>query len=161
MSRFEDINDSVVEVFLNTMEERFPYLAQLKIKLIFDTKRRIKQGKICLASVELANEKIKYFSKDDVAVEGYDVVIIVDMKAWELANADDKKRLMSHELRHIFIDEQGKVKILPHDVSDFRAEQQLNVDDPDWGFKLSILVNDVYEQEKEMAKQSKQLQEGA
>lgn len=160
MSRFTDIDDSVVETFLDVMEHRFPSLIQLKIKLIFDTKRRIKEGKICLASVELANEKIKYFSKDDVAMEGYDVVIIIDMKAWELSSPADRKRLMSHELRHVFIDEQGKVKILPHDISDFREEQKLNEDDPDWGFKLSLLTNDVYEQEKEMASQSKKLKQG-
>lgn len=160
-TRFTEADDSVVEVFLNTMEERFPNLVQLKIKLIFDLKRRIKQGKICLATTELANEKIKFFSKDDVAVEGYDVVIIIDQKAWQLANADNRKRLMSHELRHIFIEEDGKVKLLPHDVSDFRAEQKLNEDDPDWGYKLCTLVNDIYEQEKEMEKQSKQLKKGA
>lgn len=160
MSRFEDVNEEIVEVFLDIMEKRFPSLVQLKIKLIFDTKRRIKQGKICLATTELANEKIKYFSRDDVAVEGYDVVIIFDQKAWELSSPEDKKRIMSHELRHIFIDEQGKVKLLPHDVSDFREEQKLNEDDPDWGFKLAILVNDVYEQEKEMARQSKQMKKG-
>lgn len=160
MSRFTDVNDGVVEVFLDVMEHRFPSLVQLKIKLIFDTKRRIKEGKICLASAELANEKIKYFSKDTVAVEGYDVVIIIDMKAWELSNPVDRKRIMSHELRHVFIDENGKVKILPHDISDFREEQKLNEDDPDWGFKLAVLTNDVYEQEKEMASQSKKLKQG-
>lgn len=160
MSRFDDIDDSVVETFLGVMEQRFPSLVQLKIKLVFDNKRRIKQGKICLASTELANEKIKYFSKDDVAIEGYDVVIIFDRKAWELAGTEDRRRIMSHELRHIFIDEQGKVKLLPHDVSDFREEQKLNEDDPDWGFKLAILVNDVYEQEREMSRQSKQIKKG-
>jgi hypothetical protein len=160
MSRFTDIDDSVVEVFLNTMEERFPYLIALKIKLVFDTKRRVKKGEIVLASTELASEKIRFFSKDEIAVEGYDVVMIFDMKAWELANAADRKRLMSHELRHIFIDEQGKVKLIPHDISDFRTEQRLNTDDPDWQFKLASVTNDVYEQEKEMAKQSKQLNKG-
>lgn len=160
MIRFADVDDSIVEIFLSTLEERFPNLAQLKIKLIFDTKRRIKDGEIVLASTELASEKIKFFSKDDVAVEGYDIVIIFDQKAWELSNTADRKRVMSHELRHVFIDEQGKVKLLPHDISDFRMEQKLNVDDPDWKFKLATLVNDVYEQEKEMAKQSKQLGKG-
>lgn len=160
MSRFTDIDDSVVEVFLETLEERFPYLIQLKIKLIFDTKRRVKQGEICLASTELASEKIKFFSKDNVAIEGYDVVIILDMKAWDVANANDRKRIMSHELRHIFITEDGKIKLLPHDISDFRAEQKLNQDDPDWGFNLATLVNDMYEQEREMARQSKQLKKG-
>jgi hypothetical protein len=155
MSRFIDANESVVEMFMEVVEERFPELGNLKIKLVFDTKRRIKQGKICLGSCELANDKIKYFSADDVAIEGYDVILTFDMKAWEVAQPADRKRLMSHELRHIFIDEKGKVKILPHDISDFRAEQKLNTDDPDWGFKLCILVNDMYEQEKEMAKQKK------
>jgi hypothetical protein len=160
MTRFVDVDDKVVEVFLNTMEERFPYLANLKIKLIFDTKRKVSKGKIVLANTELASEKIKFFSKDDVAVEGYEVVIVINAKAWELANDADKKRLMSHELRHVFIDEEGKVKLLPHDVSDFRMEQKLNSDDPDWSLKLATLTNDFYEQEKEMAKQSKQLKKG-
>jgi hypothetical protein len=160
MIRFTDVDDSVVEVFLAVLEERFPNLAQLKIKLIFDTKRRVKDGEIVLACAELASEKIKFFSKDDVAIEGYDIVIIFDQKAWELSNAVDRKRVMSHELRHVFIDEQDKVKLTPHDVSDFRMEQKLNADDPDWKFKLATLVNDVYEQEKEMTKQSKQLGKG-
>ena len=160
MIRFTEVDDSVVEVFINTLEERFPNLGQLKIKLVFDLKRRVKKGEIVLASTELASEKIKFFSRDDIATEGYDVVIIFDMKAWELANEADRKRIMSHELRHIFIDEKGSVKLLPHDISDFRAEQKLNTDDPDWKFKLAVVVNDVYEQEREMIKQSKQVKKG-
>ena len=159
-TRFTDVDDSIVDVFLNVMEERFPSLIQLKIKLIFDLKRRVNKGEICLASTELANDKIKFFSKDQVAVEGYDVVIIIDKKAWEVSNPEDKKRVISHELRHIFITEEGKVKLIPHDISDFRIEQKLNQDDPDWKFKLATLVNDIYEQEKEMAKQSKQTKKG-
>jgi hypothetical protein len=160
MIRFTDVDDDVVEVFLSVMEERFPNLAQLKIKLIFDTKRRIKQGEVILASAEVSSDKIKFFSKDDIATDGYDVIIVFDQKTWELANAADRKRIMSHELRHIFIDEQDKIKLLPHDLSDFRMEQQCNVDDPDWKFKLATLVNDVYDQEKEMSKQGKQVDKG-
>ena len=155
MNRYVEVSDDVVEVFLNVLEERFPSLVQLKTKLIFDTKRRVKQGKIVLASVELASEKLKFFSKDNMAVDGYNVVITFDAKAWDLASDADKKRVMSHELRHIFIDENGNPKIIEHDVSDFRAEQKLNADDPDWSLKLATLVNDIYEQEKDMAKQSK------
>ena len=155
MSRFTDVDDGVVEVFLDTLEERFQSLIQLKIKLIFDTKKRIAKGKICLATVELANDKIKYFSKDKVATEGYDVVIILDRKAWELSDKVNRTRIMSHELRHILINEKDEVKLIPHDVSDFMVEQKLNKDDPDWNIKLTTLVNDVYEQEKEISKQQK------
>lgn len=155
MNRYVEVGDDVVEVFLDLLEERFPSLIQLKIKLIFDTKRRVKLGSVVLASVELASEKLKFFSKDNLAVDGYDVVITLDLKAWELASEADRKRVISHEMRHIFIDENGNPKLLQHDISDFRAEQKLNTDDPDWSFKLVTLVNDVYEQEKEMSKQPK------
>ncbi|MCK4454468.1 hypothetical protein KAW18_00130 [candidate division WOR-3 bacterium] len=155
MSRFIDVDDTVVEVFLDTLEERFPSLIQLKIKLIFDTKKRVAKGKICLAMVELANDKIKYFSKDKIATEGYDVVIVFDRKAWELADKTDRKRIMSHELRHVLINEKEEVKIIPHDLSDFVIEQKLNKDDSDWNIKLTTLVNDLYEQEKEMVRHQK------
>jgi len=155
MSRYEDCNDELVEVFLDLLENRFPAYGNLKFKLIFDLKKRIKQGKVVLASIELASEKIKFFSKDDVAVDGYDYVLTVDKKAWELANANDKKRIISHELRHVFINEKGVPKIIGHEIEDFYAELKLNEDDPEWARKLSQLVVDVYEQEKEMAKAAK------
>jgi hypothetical protein len=151
--RYEDADDSLVEVFLKVAEERFPNTcANLNIKLMFDTKKRVRGGKICLASVEIANDKIKYFTKHEVEVGGYDYILIVDKKAWELANEKDRVRLISHELRHVFVDENDKRKIIPHDIEDFVIEVKLNEDDPDWGIKLCTIVTDVYEQEKELKK---------
>lgn len=151
--RYEDANESLVEVYLKIAEERFPNTcANLNIKLMFDTKRRVSRGKLTLASVEIASEKIKYFTKNEVELDGVDYILIVDKKAWELANEKDKARLVSHELRHVFVDETGKRKLLPHDIEDFAAEVKLNVDDPAWGNNLVTLVVDVYEQEKELKK---------
>jgi hypothetical protein len=152
MTRFRDVDDSVIEVFLELAEERFNYTSQLKIKFVFDTKKRIKNGKICLGRCELANDKIKYFSKDNIAVEGYDFVVFIDEKAWFLSDKDLRRRLLSHELRHIFIDEKGNYKIRPHDIEDFREEQILNKDDPDWAHKMGVIAESAYDQEKEMAK---------
>ena len=154
--RYEDANESLVEVYLKIAEERFPNTcANLNIKLMFDTKRRVSRGKLILATVEIASEKIKYFTKNEVELDGVDYILIVDKKAWELANEKDKDRLVSHELRHVFVDETGKRKLLPHDIEDFVAEFKLNVDDPDWGNNLATLVIDVYEQEKELKKLDK------
>jgi len=147
-NRYLDCSEDLVEVFISVMEQRFPALGYLKFKLVFDTKKRVSKGRLTLASIEVASEKIKYFSKDNVAVDGYDYVIIVDNKAWELASDADKRRLMSHELRHVFIDESGRCKTVDHDVQDFAIEIKANEDDPDWGKKLVRLVTDVYEQEK-------------
>lgn len=149
MNRYLEVSDNVIDVFLEVMEERFPGLVNLKIKFLFDTKKRIKQGKIVLANVELPSEKVKHFTKDNVAVEGYDAIIIIDEKAWNLSDHNYKRKLMSHELRHLFIDEKGKLKIISHDVEDFVEEQRLNSDDPEWGRKLCTLISDIYEQEKE------------
>lgn len=161
MSRYVEADDALVEMFLNVVEKVFPMYQNLNFKLIFDTKKRMKKGKITFATMELASEKIKFFSKDDVAVEGYDYILTMDQKAWELANVTDRERMIRHELRHVFIDESGKLKIIAHDVEDFREEIKANADDPDWGFKLGILLNDVYEQEKEMAKVDKAVKKGA
>jgi len=155
MVRYEEADDSLVEVFLEILEERFPAYGNLKFKLIFDLKKRIKQGKIMLASIETASEKIKFFSKDAIAVDGYDYVLTVDKKAWELASDLDKKRIISHELRHVFINENGIPKVIGHEIEDFYAELKLNEDDAEWARKLSTLVVDVYEQERELAKASK------
>lgn len=155
MLRYEECNDNLVEVFLDVLEKRFPVYGNLKFKLIFDTKKRVKQGKITLASIELTTPKIKFFSKDKVVVEGYDYVLIVDKKAWELSNAADKERIISHELRHVFISEKDDCKIVGHEIEDFFAEIKLNEDDPEWARKLIQLVDDVYDQEKELEKESK------
>jgi hypothetical protein len=155
MNRYKDCDEGLVEVFLNVLEERFPLYQNFKFKLIFDSKKRVSKGKLVLASLELANDKIKFFSRDDVALEGYDYVLIVNEKAWQLANDKDKVRLISHEMRHAHIDEKGDPKMVGHDIEDFYEEIKLNQDDPEWGRKLAILVKDVYEQEKEDKKVKK------
>ena len=153
--RYEEADESLTKTFLDVVEERFASIQFLKCKLIFDTKKRIKQGKLLFASVELASPKLKFFSRDKIAVDGYDIIMIVDKKMWELANEVDRRRVISHELRHVFIDEKGDVKLVGHEIEDFYAELKLNEDDPEWKRKLAILVSDIYEQEKLMLKDGK------
>lgn len=155
MSRYLEADEALVEMFLRVLEKNFPLYQNFNFKLIYDTKKRLSKGKLIFASIELASEKIKFFSKDNVAVEGYDYILTMDRKAWELANDTDRERLIRHELRHVFVEDSGKLKIVGHDVEDFREEIKLNADDPDWAFRLGVLVSDVYEQEKEMEKTDK------
>lgn len=146
---YEDTDKSLNDVLDEVIKERFPSYTNIAIKTIFCNKRRVKKGKICLASIELTNPKTRFLTIDDFNYEGYDYIMIVDRKAWQVASDKDKKRLLSHELRHIFIDEKGKYKIIDHDITDFVREVELNKDDPDWSNNLSILVSDIYDQEKE------------
>jgi len=152
MIRYEDGDDALLTVFFDVMENRFPHLQYLNFKLVYDFKKRIKAGKTILANIELASPKIKYFSQDEKAAEGYDYILFIDKKAWELSNDKDKKRLISHELRHVFIDERDKPKLIGHEIEDFYQEMKLNEDDPEWARNLVRLITDVYDQEKEIAK---------
>ncbi len=153
MHRYEDSDDNLTEVFLNVLEEHFPQLQFLNFKLIYDTKRRVSKGRLVLASIETASPKIKYLSKDNIAVDGYDLLLIVDQKAWEVASVDQRVRLIRHELRHVEIDETGTVKVVGHEIEDFYIEVKLNQDDPEWRMKLATLTRDMYEQEKLMLKE--------
>jgi predicted metallopeptidase len=155
MHRYEDGNDQLTEVFLDVMEEHFPQLQYLKFKLIFDLKQRVSKGRLVLASIETASPKIKYLSKDNIAIDGYDLLMIVDQKAWEVASADQRVKLIRHELRHVQIDEKGGVKIVGHEIEDFHIEVKLNQDNPEWRMQLATLTHDMYEQEKLMLKENK------
>jgi len=150
--RYEEANEDLVAVFLELLEDRFPGLAYLKYKLVFDNKKKVSKGKMVLADVALASERIKFFTKDNVAVDGYDYILTVNRKAWDLASEVDKRRMISHEMRHVFVDEKGNAKLIGHEIEDFYEEIRLNQDDPEWGRKLARLVKDVYDQEKEAKK---------
>lgn len=147
MCRYNDVDDNVVAVFLEVAESDFPEVSQLKIKLMFDTKKRITKGKFVLASTEVVNEKIKFLTATDLEV-GYDYLIIINRVAWECAEEDDKKRLLRHELRHIFVNENDKCTILPHDVEDFAIEIEKNKDKPLWAENLIVAAVASYDEMK-------------
>ena len=152
MLRYIDADQDLINTFKTVMTERFPVYATLDFKLVFDTKPRLKDGKMVFASIELPSAKLKYFSTDDDVEEGYNYIMFVFLRTWELASVEDKRRIISHELRHVFIDENGNPKLIGHEIADFYAEIELNKDDPEWLRKLTALTQDVVDQEKELAK---------
>ena len=147
MSRYLECDEGLVQVFLDTIESDYPGLAFLNFKLVYDTKKRIKKGKIVLADIELASAKLKFFSVDDQAVEGYDYVVFVDRLCWEYANEVQRKRLISRQLANVFVDDKGKPKLVNFDIEDFYTEIQKNTEDPEWFLDLSQLTGDLYEQQ--------------
>ncbi len=148
----DDVTKNLMESLLN---ERFAEFANVNIEIIMDSKLKIDKlnDKVVLASIKLTNDVEKYLTSD-YAVQryGHDYFIFINELAWELADEKDKKRIMSHELRHMFIDDNGNYKVRKHDIEDFIVEIKLNEDDPEWGNRLSTIVNAKYEQMKEEAK---------
>lgn len=155
MGRYYEADDDAKNLMEDLLEERFEEFRHAGIKVIMDGKLKIDKlnNRIILAYIKTTNDIEKYLTtKHPLRTYGYDYFIFINELVWELAGAENKKRIMSHELRHMTIDAQGNYKIRKHEIEDFYAEVELNEDDPKWSSKLSSVVLIRYEQLKEEAK---------
>lgn len=152
--RFEDCTNDVVELSSEIISEFFPELRNVKIKYVFDLKKRKSGGLYTLARCQKTNDILKYFTIDEANdEEGFAYIIYLDKLIWENIEKPDRIRILRHELRHIFVDpesERNPYKMVDHDVSDFREEIALNIDDPNWDQRLVGLLEDLYSQQEDM-----------
>lgn len=160
MNRYEEVTDSVLDALREVRREFFPELVNAKIKVLYDTKKRVHAGKIVLACILKPNDLIKHLTTDEKVglEEGYDYIIVLDKLCWENSYVLDRERILRHELRHTFFDieaENNPYKLIDHDITDFYAEVELNAADPRWHQRLASLTADIYEQKKDEAKDAK------
>lgn len=148
--RYLDGTNELKTVLDKLLAARFLNLFGLKFLLLFDSKKRVSKGRLVLASTDLVNEKLRFLTADDFAPEGYDYIMTVNTVAWENADEETRERIIAHELNHVFIDEKGKLRLVGHDVGDFAAEIQKNIQNPDWALNLEILTTAIYEQAEDI-----------
>jgi hypothetical protein len=155
MARYYEADASVYNLMDELIEERFSNtLIATSIKVLVDSKPKIDKltNRITFASIKCANEVEKFLSMDGHNLAGIDYLIFISELVWELASDKDKKRILSHELSHTFLDEKGNYKTVRHDIEDFYTEVKLNEDDPMWGQALSTVAIAKVEQMKADAK---------
>lgn len=145
-------SQEVVDILEKVRLEHFSESSNAKILTLTRNKMKKKRGKIVLADISKPSKREKFISSfmtDDT--EPFDYVIEIDNKVIENFEEKDLIRVLRHECRHIFIDPEKKdpYKLIDHDFSDFEAEVSLNVDDPSWARRVTQVVSDIYEQEKE------------
>lgn len=159
MLRFENVPESLIRSANDIQEKIFPELVNIKIKYLFDLKKNIVNGRICLGKCKKTDDLVKYFStKEAMDEEGYQYIIILDKLAYDTMDETDRIRLLRHELRHVLVSERenGVVyKIYPHNIEDFIEEIELNADNPRWSMRIAQLVEDIYDQQAELAKEQK------
>jgi len=157
MARYYEADQAVYEMTETTIYDRFPNLRGASVKVLMDTKPKVDKltQRMTFASIKLANEVEKFLSKDGHNLGGTDYIMFINDLVWELANAKDKGRIISHELCHTFIDEKGNYKIIKHDIEDFHAEIRINEDDPMWAQSLGVIAMAKHDQMKEEAKANK------
>lgn len=147
-NRYEEVTDHCLELVDSVIETYFPDLYGVKIKFLFDTKKRVKSKRIVLGECKKPNDLAKHFSlpetKDD---EGYQYVITLDKLAYENIEDPDRIRIIRHELRHVLVlieEDDRKYKINPHNIEDFVEEVALNADDPDWARRVGGIARVLY-----------------
>ena len=154
MGRFYDANDSIVTMMNEIIYERFSNLRPAVIKVVMDSKPKVDKltEKVTFAYIKSANEVERFLTKSGQDIEGVDYILFINDLVWELADDKNKKRIISHELRHTFLDEKGNYRLVRHDIEDFYEEVKLNEDDPMWGQALATIAMAKIDQLKEEAK---------
>ena len=149
--KYEDVPESIYEMFEKLKAELFPQLANAKILLLINKKKMMKRGTIVLGKIVKPSDLVKYLSRNEAPEDGYDYIILLDSKLIKHCEESDIERVMRHELRHTFFDSDSKspYKLVDHDFSDFYDEVELNQDDPTWTKRVSQTVSLIYHQEKD------------
>jgi len=162
MSRYFEAEPPVYTILENVIGERFHSLEGIHFKILVDTKTKIDKlkGRVIFANIKCANEVEKFLSQDGHNLNGIDYIIFMTDLVWKLASPADKKRIISHELRHCFMDEDGSCKLVKHDIEDFYAEIEINQADPMWAQSLSVVALAQFEQEKAEEKARKKAARG-
>lgn len=158
MSRYYDADDKAIKVLKDVINERFPELRPLRVKLIVDSKLKIDKLRDAptFAYIKAANDVERFLTKSGMDLNGIDYFVFINELVWNLADDINKKRIISHELRHAYVDsESGACKLVKHDIEDFFVEIELNTDDPKWAAALGAVVIAKFEQMKEEAKEQK------
>ncbi len=157
--RYEEATDEVRRMLNKVLADHFGELKNAKIIALFDLKKRMAGGHLVLSRIMKTNDLLRHLTKEDAScTEGYDYIITIDKKAWESVNDKDKARLLRHELRHTYFDidaEENPYRLIDHSITDFYEEIELNKDDPKWRQRAATMVMDIYEQQKEEAKEKR------
>jgi hypothetical protein len=152
-TRFEDVDQSTMMFVDNVKRQYFPELVNAKVKVIFDTKKRMSEGKVVLARIQKTNDLLRHLTKNESEdLEGFDYIVYLDKVMWEHTEDLDKEKVVRHEFRHTLVDNESETvpyKIQPHDIEDFEEEIRLNADDVGWRSRVTSLVYEIYEQMKD------------
>lgn len=145
--RYETVTDDVNKLIKQIIEGHFPELAGAKILPIFDSKKKMSKGKFVLAQIKKTNELEKYLALDDAGdLDEFDYFIFINKVAWDIADEQDKIRIIRHEFRHTSVDNDSDkpYKLRGHTVEDFYEEIRLNRDKPKWGEELAMRAMNSY-----------------
>jgi len=150
-SRFEDVPNQHYELLNKIIDKDFPHLASTAIELIFDTKKRVSEGKIVLGRLQKSNDFTRHLSVTNTNPDGVDYFLYLDKNVFEHIDEADKIRLIRHELQHAHVDYEktNPFGIRGHEINDFYDEIEYNKDDPRWAERLATIAESLYDPDRQ------------
>ena len=147
--RYEDVSKDVLDITDAVQKQYFSYLANARIKYLFDNKKVTNGGKLVAAWIKKANDVLKFITGGEL--EGFNYVVRIDKLMWDAIEEKDKIRIIRHELRHAFYDSESDdpYKLVGHDIEDFYAEVELAEKEGDlrWRERISEILHSVWDKE--------------
>jgi len=151
VTRFEDAPEYVISLVDQIQTTYFPELARAKIKVLYDLKQRKSKGNFVLGRIQRTNEVVRHLTREEARSEvGYDYLLYLDKAVFETVDEKDRTRIIRHELRHCFYDLETRstpYKLVGHDVEDFKAEIEINKEDPFWRERVAAVAASLYDTE--------------
>lgn len=148
MSRYQDAKKKLRIRMEKIKKNHFPNLANVEIKVLMDTKKKKSKGTIRMAEIKPTDDMTRFLTKEQSKnLNGYDYIMIVDKKLYDHFDRSDLDRVLFHELKHCFIDENDNCKTIPHDFEGFYAEIDYNKDDPEWKNRMTEVLEELHREE--------------
>jgi hypothetical protein len=152
MSKFEEVPESIVKIMDDEIKNSFPTIVNARIKMLYNMSKKTSGGMLIMGQMVKATPILNYLtSSDDGADDGYNYIMFLDGNVFPSLDTADQKRVIRHELNHIFIDldATNPYKVVGHEVEDFFKEIEYNKDEPKWKDRVFAIAEQVYEQIEE------------
>lgn len=148
MSNFEEVPESVIKMMDDEITNNFSTIVNARIKILYNMKKKTSQGALVFGTMSKATPILNYLtSSSDSADDGYNYIMFLDGNVFPAIDVADQKRIIRHELNHIFIDLDAKnpYKIVGHEINDFYKEIEYNKDEPRWLERVTAVAEQVYD----------------
>ena len=146
--RYSPVDEQTQNMAHTILVTEFPHLVGANVLYVFDTKKKMSNGRIVVARIKKMNDEMKFLAMNTDG-ESYDYVMYIDKNIWDVLDERDKNRIIFHEFCHcdVDMDKKNPYGIKGHEVEGFYAEESFNNDDTRWAERVGLVAESVYDEE--------------